>query len=290
MLFAVSGEVLKLEFIITFREHYSQFQWGVALLVSTLAYMLCRKYLGHLGWTLIAGASAILGFGALSSILLTASPEGEYVSRAFMWGMLIASGAVAIVALRLEKAGKRPDAKLLYIPPCLGTAISLVALGLLGAYIRPFLGERPDWHNEWLVFGGSVMISGIIALALARGAVVLQKRGYWGLSPYGAIFGAFGCILVLTGGMIIGTADGEMYRGFIWLALILATIFFGQQMQVRSFLYIGTFFLVIFVFQFGFAHFKEEIGWPLVLFAAGLISLALGVIAERMSRGWKKAG
>ena len=48
-------------------------------------------------------------------------------------------------------------------------------------------------------------------------------------------------------------------------------------------------FLVIFVFQFGFEHFKDQIGWPLVLFGAGLVSLALGIIAERMSRAWRKA-
>jgi hypothetical protein len=286
VLFAVSSEVLKFDFIFAYREHSSQFPWGVALLVSTIGYMLCRKSLGHLGWTFLAGVSTILGIGAICSVIFTTSNDEEIVARAFFWGALIASGVVASIALRLEKLGAQAEAKLLYVPPVLGMTIPLLALGLMGAYIRPFLGDTHSWHHDWLVFGGSVLISGIIALALAAGAVSLYRQGYVELSPYRGIFGAFGCILALSGGMIIGTAESEMYREFIWLALIAASIYFGQRMQVRSFLYVGTLFLVIFVFQFGFEYFENEIGWPLVLFGAGLISLALGVIAERLSRGW----
>jgi len=287
VLFAASSEVLKYKFLFPYGEHSSQFPWGVALLLSTGAYVLCRRYLGHPGWTFLAGLSAILGIGALSSAAFAASSEEETVVRAFMWGALIASGAVAGVAARLEKAGGKAEARLLYVPPAFGLAVSLLVLGMMGAFVRPFLNEMPTWHDD-LLFGGSILIAGIVSLALAAGASALMPRGYIELSPYRSIFGAFGCILSLFGGMVIGTSDSVMSREFIWLGLILAFIYLGQRMRVRSFLFVGTLFLVIFVFQFGFEHFKDQIGWPLVLFGAGLVSLALGIIAERMSRAWRK--
>jgi hypothetical protein len=291
VLFALSTEVIRDYFFDTLHQT-AAFPWGVALLASTVVFMLCRRIFGFPAWSLLAGTAAILGTGAIATMFVISPARDESVVNAYMWGVLLSSAVVAAIAIAREKAGIFSDARLLYLPPALALKVALLVLASTGAYTSWLLANNIPGHrfeNEWLTASTSLFISGALSLAIAWGAGKLLERGLQYVWPYRVTFGAFATFLILIGGLVMATGNHDnWWYSLVWLALILGFIFTGQRMQVRSFLYVGTLFMVVFVFTIGFEYFEDQAGWPLVLFASGLISLALGFLAERMSRSWKK--
>ena len=64
----------------------------------------------------------------------------------------------------------------------------------------------------------------------------------------------------------------------------LGFIFGSIPKLTRQFLLIGTLFLVVYIFMIGGEYFQNEVGWPITLFVAGLISMGIGVAMERVRR------
>ena len=69
----------------------------------------------------------------------------------------------------------------------------------------------------------------------------------------------------------------------------LVFIFSSVLRQSKIFLYEGTFFLVIYIFSIGYEYFQNQIGWPLTLLVAGLLSMFTGLMIEKLRKRYFKA-
>ena len=64
----------------------------------------------------------------------------------------------------------------------------------------------------------------------------------------------------------------------------LGFIFGSIVNKSRQFLYLGTLFLIIYIFDIGAEYFESNVGWPITLFVAGLASMGIGFGIEKLRR------
>ncbi len=254
--------------------------WGASVGVATLIYLLCRRFLAHPSWSLLTGLGFVLAAAFSVAGILDAEPELT-IHRA----ALVASALVLLAGLYLERARHVVDAKLLYLVAWVGLVFSLLVLGFSGGMLPEHIVERQTWGIDGPnAYGISTVLAGLVGLGLAYMARALSTTGFNALAVYRGLLGFFGCAMVLFGAFLTGV-DGKLpVYETVFLALSLGAIFAGQSMRVRSFLYLGVLFVIVYVFSTGFEYFEDELGWPVILFCAGLISMLIGFAADRWSR------
>jgi len=170
------------------------------------------------------------------------------------------------------------------IPYFIGTGLvffSFLRLGLEGDLLKDFTGSFGSNHD---ITGWSNVIIGIVYLAIAWFMPMLKKIRIEKGMIFKDFFNIAGTFFVLGGIFYLGL-DGEKP---IYETLLLLSSFgfiFGSIPKVsKQFLYIGTLFLIVYIFSIGGEYFKNNIGWPITLFVAGLISMGIGVLSERVRR------
>ncbi len=276
-------------------EYYIQqpvlLHWGFSLGVATIVYLLCRRFIPHPSWSLLAGLGFVLCVAFSIGGVLKTDPELTVHRFA-----LIASALVLLAGLYAERGRQTSDAMLLYLVAWVGLVFSLLVLGFSGGMLPTHIVEqRAHGTTGANVHGVSTVLAGTVGLGLAYLTRVLSDIGFTGLSVYRGILGFFGCGMLLFGAFLTGV-DGELpVYETAFLLLSLAAIFVGQRIRVRSFLYLGTLFVIVYVFSTGFEYFEDEMGWPIILFCAGLVSMVIGFAVDRWSRipvarGDEKAG
>jgi len=254
--------------------------WGFSLGVGTIVYLLCRRFLPHPSWSLLAGLGFVLCAAFSFAGLLKVEPEIGVHRFA-----LIASALVLLAGLFAERGRHVVDAMLLYLVAWVGMVFSLLVLGFSGGMLPMDIVEEYAYGAARAnIHGISTVLAGAVGLGLAYLTRVLSGIGFAGLTIYRGILGFFGCGMLLFGAFLTGV-DGELpVYETAFLLLSLAAIFVGQRIRVRSFLYLGTLFLIIYVFSTGFEYFEDEMGWPIILFCAGLVSMVIGFAVDRWSR------
>ena len=254
--------------------------WGLSLGVGTVVYLLCRRFLPHPSWSLLAGLGFVLCTAFSIAGLLKAEPEISVHRFA-----LIASAIVLLVGLYAERGRHAVDAMLLYLVAWVGLVFSLLALGFSGGMLPDDIVEEYAYSGAGAnIHGISTVLAGVVCLGLAYLTRILSGVGFAGLTAYRGILGFFGCGMLLLGALLTGADDELPVYETAFLLLSLAAIFVGQRIRVRSFLYLGTLFVIIYVFSTGFEYFEDEMGWPIILFCAGLVSMVVGFAVDRWSR------
>jgi hypothetical protein len=265
-------------------EYYLQqpvlLHWGASLAVTTVIYLLCRRFLAHPSWSLLAGLGFVLTVAFSVASVSAAEPELTVHRTA-----LVASAVVLLAGLYVERAHHSVDAKLLYLVAWIGLVFSLLTLGFSGGMLPEHMVEQQTWGTGGPnVHGISTALAGVVGLGLAYMTRALSRIGFNALAAYRGLLGFFGCGMVLFGAFLTGV-EGELpVYETAFLALSLGAVFLGQRMQVRSFLYLGVLFVITYVFSTGFEYFEDEVGWPIILFCAGLISMLIGFAVDRWSR------
>jgi hypothetical protein len=254
--------------------------WGFSLGMATIVYLLCRRLLPHPSWSLLAGLGFVLCAAFSIGGVLKTDPEITVHRFA-----LIASALVLLAGLYAERGRHAVDAMLLYLVAWVGLVFSLLVLGFSGGMLPADIVEEYAYGAAGAnIHGISMVLAGVVGLGLAYLARILSGVGFAGLTVYRGILGFFGCGMLLFGAFLTGV-DGELpVYETTFLLLSLAAIFVGQRVRVRSFLYLGTLFLIVYVFSTGFEYFEDEMGWPIILFCAGLVSMVIGFAVDRWSR------
>jgi len=159
--------------------------------------------------------------------------------------------------------------------------ITLLTLTLSGQLV----GDLVGWHDQTVKpFGYSALAAGVIYLLLAWRLIQLIPRGFVEFPRYRGFFGFLGALGILGGIALLG-ADGHYPIAETSLLIVsLFFIFVSTWRRIYSFLWLGTLFLVIYIFGMAFEYFEDQVGWPLALFAAGLISMVIGYFIERLRR------
>lgn len=254
--------------------------WGFSLGVATVIYLLCRRFLPHPSWSLLAGLGFVLSIAFSFAGILDVDEEISVHRFA-----LAASAIVLVAGLYAERARNAADAMLLYLVAWVGLVFSLLALGFSGGMLPTDIVEEyahgPGGAN---IHGISMVLAGAVGLGLAYLTRFLTSTGFAGLAVYRGILGFFGCGMLLFGAFLTGLDDELPVYETAFLLLSLAAIFISQRIRVRSFLYLGTLFVIIYVFSTGFEYFEDQMGWPIILFCAGLVSMVIGFTVDRWSR------
>ncbi|MCD6282803.1 DUF2157 domain-containing protein [bacterium] len=254
--------------------------WGFSLGAGTIIYLLCRRFLPHPSWSLLAGLGFVLCTAFSIAGILKNDPELTVHRFA-----LVASVLVLLVGLYAERGRHTVDAMLLYLVGWVGLVFSLLVLGFSGGMLPEDIVDNYAVGGAVAnIYGISTVLAGIIGLVLAYLTRFLSGIGFAGLAVYRGILGFFGCGMLLSGAFLTGVDDELPVYETALLLLSLAAIFIGQRIRVRSFLYLGTLFLIIYVFSTGFEYFEDQVGWPIILFCTGLVSMVIGFAVDRWSR------
>ena len=148
------------------------------------------------------------------------------------------------------------------------------SLGIMSGRKEP-IHEITCWSN---------FIIGVIYLLIARFIAKLKdfkvERGI----KYKTFFNFMGPFFVLGSIFGLGLFGNRPAYETLLLLLSLGFIFGSIPAQSRLFLYIGTLFLVIYIFSMAGEYFKDEAGWPMTLFGVGLISMGIGFVIGKVRK------
>ena len=206
----------------------------------------------HLAWLLIICAFACFGFG----VWLELSRQEKYCHAPYLIGAAL-------------------------------TFFSLLRLGFDGTLINSFTGSTGFDQD---VAGWSSIIVGVIYLCIAW---ILPKLKQFQIKVpiiLKEFFNFVGPLFILGSIFYLGLKGEKiMYESLLFLTS-LGFIFGSIPKLSRQFLYIGTVFLVIYIFSIGGEYFQNSVGWPITLFIAGLASMGIGVAIEKVRKKYFAAG
>lgn len=197
--------------------------------------------------------------------------------------LLLLGVSYVILGTLFEKAKKT---FYIAIPYFLGFGLiflSFFRLGVDGTLLKE-LFFRSDSEVTQTIVGWSNLIVGFIYFFLAWLIKSLENRDLKQASEYQRFFRLVGPFWILGSIFYLGL-EGHKY-GYESLLLIssLAFVFGSLIRKSRPYLYLGTLFLVIYIFSIGSEYFQNKIGWPITLFVAGLISMIIGASIEMVRK------
>lgn len=187
--------------------------------------------------------------------------------------------------------------------------MSLVYISLLGLYLFSYrMFQKALFMLASIVFGSLLFVSGTDWLAdgtalfdtgdfvsyqfLVMGLTyLLLGYGFVGkaesaLTKYLYVFGLFfslGSALALGG----WSPEQNWFWEIIFPGLALGTIFLSLPLQSRSFLILGSIFLIAYILKITGEYFTDSLGWPFALVVAGLALIGVGALFVRLNNRYK---
>ena len=159
---------------------------------------------------------------------------------------------------------------------------SLSRLASGGTLLKNLTGSAA--HYSWDIFNWSSLIIGIVYMFIGWGMEKLKYSQLEESPNFKILFDVIGPLFVLGSILNFGSVGNKpIYETFLLLAS-LGFIFGSILRSSRSYLYIGTLFLIIYIFGIGYEYFQDKVGWPIILFVAGLFSMGIGVAIEKMRK------
>ena len=265
-----------------FRYEFGAATWTTSLAISFALYLVLGWRFRHPLWTLLSGIGAI---ALVYAGLLAAGVPGFDDNTVILWWFLLLSALILLLALALEGLRVLTDARYLY---GLGVALLFVALLALTLSGR-LVGDLAGWHEHTVKpFGYSALVAGIVYMLLAWWLIRLMRGGFVEFPRYRGFFGFLGALGILGGIALLGSDGRYPLPETLLLVASLGLIFVSTWRKVHSFFWLGTLFLIIYIFGMAFEYFEDEVGWPMALFAAGLVSMLAGYFSERVRRRYMR--
>lgn len=187
-----------------------------------------------------------------------------------------------IIGVLFEKNNYK---KYSHAPYFIGVAIiflSFLRLGLTGSLLEDLIGTTTT--NNQNIVGWSSIIVGLLYLVFAYIIEKLRNIGIEDALKYKNFFNFVGPSLVLSAIFYLGT-DGNKYVYETMLLLASLGFIFGSIPKLtKQYLLVGTLFLIVYIFSIGGEYFQNEVGWPITLFVAGLASMGISILIEKVRR------
>lgn len=220
--------------------------------------------------------------GAIVAIFSVVSLLANSLSKEeTAWLLFLPSFVYFLAATFLEKMAQKANSRILYFISLFAIFLILVRLSITGDLLNFIVNFKPV--NE-LIIGGSILVSGLIYLFLDWGLNYLRKFGYEGAARFSEFFEAVGTLATLGGIFYMSTGGKKIFHETLVLLTSIGFIFGSIPKQSRPFLYIGTLFLIVYIFDIGNEYFQNQVGWPITLFVAGIISMGIGFGIEKVKR------
>lgn len=222
---------------------------------------------------LLGGVVALFAF----VILFGEGFEHEYVAWILMLLGFVFFGARAWI----ENFGYKKFASVPYFIGSLYIFVPMYRLAMEGDLLGGIVGGAIDEHS---LVGWSLVASGVIywivfwILSKVKGLQVSVARGYGRLYEFASV------VFILGGVWYLGLDGHKLVYETMLLIFSLGFIFGSIPRSSRVFLYFGTLFLIIYIFAIGSEYFQNDVGWPITLFIAGLLSMGVGVLIEKVKK------
>ncbi len=223
--------------------------------------------------------------GALVLVLSFVSLFGETLTKNkeyIAWLLLICGVVYFLLGIFYEKTNFKKYCRAPYL---IGAGIiffSLLRLAIDGTLLKDFTRSTASYDRD--IVGWSNVIVGVIYLVFAYVVEKLKKLQLEEAPKYKEFFNLFGPFLVLGAIFYLGL-DGKkpVYETLLLLAS-LGFIFGSITKLDRQYLISGTLFLIFYIFSIGGEYFQNEVGWPITLFVAGLASMGVSIVIEKIRR------
>lgn len=241
-----------------------------------LAFYYFKKRLEEKGkYLLLIGISLVI-----ISVLIILGNSFKNVAEA--WLLLIFSLSYFILAAIFEKNFQRENSISVYGLSLITLFLTLGRLAIYGEFLKLFF--KVNQIADHTMIGGSILLAGIIYLFISYILPMLKRLALEEPGKFSEFFEFLGIIGILGGIFYMGLGGKKIIYETLLFISSLAFIFGSIVKQSRAFLYVGTLFLVIYIFDIGGEYFQNQVGWPLTLFIAGLVSMGVGFLMEKLRR------
>ena len=159
---------------------------------------------------------------------------------------------------------------------------SFFCLAIEGTLLKTFF-QLASQHKQDII-GWSNVIAGAIYLLIAWLISQLKYSQLEEGTKYRIFFDLMGSLFILIAILCLGLDGKKPIYETLLLLSSLSFIFVSIPKRSSLFLYIGTLFLIIYIFSIGREYFKDDVGWPLMLFVVGLMSMGISVAIEKIKR------
>lgn len=198
------------------------------------------------------------------------------------WLLLIFGIAYFALGMFYEKNGRT---KYTQAPYVIGVGIvffSLLRLGFDGTLLKNFTSDTVVYNQD--IVGWSNVIIGIAYLLMAYVIGKLKDFQFEEASKLKDFFDIVAPLWILGALFYLGTGGQKPVYETLLLISSLGFIFGSIPKLSKHYLLFGTVFLIIYIFDIGAEYFQNQVGWPITLFVAGLLSMGIGVAIERVRR------
>jgi hypothetical protein len=198
------------------------------------------------------------------------------------WLLLIFGVAYFLIGILFENRGHK---KYTQAPYFIGAGVvffSLLRLGIDGTLLKGFVGQTMGYNSD--IIGWSNIVVGVAYLLVGYLLSSLKNFQLEEASKYKEFFNLTAPFWILGSLFYLGLGGHKPVYETLLLLMSLGFIFGSIPKLSRQYLLVGTLFLVIYIFSIGAEYFQNQVGWPITLFIAGLISMGIGVAMEKMRR------
>jgi hypothetical protein len=202
----------------------------------------------------------------------------------FFWPLLLLAIMYFLLGIFYEKKYLKKYSKALYFMGTIAMSLSFFGLSMNGTLIKDFTGNlfshlEPRTLSLW-----SIIVVGIIYCFIGYFIEKLKAFRLKEASEYKLFFNSAGPFCIVGAIFFLGFDGSEPFYETMLLLLSLGLIFGSVFRQVEQYLLIGTLFLIIYIFSIGIEYFQDEVGWPMMLFAAGLTSMGISIVIEKVRK------
>lgn len=255
-------------------EGIEDYNLGITVsLLSLILYVIFSYKFKNALWTLLYSSA---GYAFFNSLIMKAGyTESDEMAGVFFTLALIYAG----IGIIHETRSKIWQSRILYFFGFVIGIISLVVLAGHGSFIELF-GVETDKE------GLSFVLVAIFYLGLGYGLEKINDTRLKNICWYSRVLLPLGMVILPLSFLILGFNGSEPFYETMVLVVSLVFIFSSPLRKSNLFLYGGTLFLIIYIFSIGGEYFQNDVGWPLTLLGAGIISMLIGYGIER----FKKSG
>ncbi len=196
------------------------------------------------------------------------------------WLVFIPLVLYFLLALGFEIQGLKEASLAMYGISLMGFAMASARMGLTGNFMHVFFGTP---KSDPAALGGSIVFTGILSLGVFYLLKLLKQTGSTAAN-FSGFFEILATTEILGGIFQLSLGGKKIFYESLLLFSSLGFIFGSILRQSRAFLYIGSLFLVIYIFDIGSEYFQNEVGWPITLFMAGIMSMAIGLTMEKIRK------
>ncbi|MBT4349332.1 DUF2157 domain-containing protein [bacterium] len=220
--------------------------------------------------------SSVIALSLINFLALTYKSNKEHLIWVILlFGILYFIWGMFLEFKKLKKISQAP-----YIIGAATIFLFLLRLGLDGTLLKTFSTNELQASRE--IIGWSNFIIGMVYLLIAYILEKIRHVEITTATKFAFLFNIFGPLWILTSLLYLGLDGNKIFYESLLLLASLAFIFISIPRSKKSFLLFGTVFLVTYIFMIGGEYFKNEVGWPITLFVAGLLSMGIGIAIEKV--------